>query len=416
MGTIGYSRIGVPTPLFTANAGLQVTLDTVTFATNFSVTSGHAGKLVVSTVAGLTAGLPSLSANQDSIFRLKSSVGTLTINTSGADTFSTGGTTLALAQGAIVEIVADTSVWRVLGLNPITGLSADALGNLRLDMSTLSTEAAPLSTDSILTQRGTAAPKILAHKDTAIFMPIGYIAGLQLKNNVIDGTNDIDISAGSARDSTNVENLVLASAYTKQLDAAWAVGNNAGGLDTGSKTINTWYHVHLIKRPDTGVVDVLFSASATAPTLPTNYTVFRRIGSIRTDASNIIRPFVQVGDDFQYLTSITDVNAANGVLTRITVPLSVPTGVRVFARIDTACYGTTAGTNAILTALDGADVAPTTIVSQLINSNAAQATNGGQMLIRTDTNASIGSRSSAATAHIVVIRTVGWLDNRGKDF
>ena len=56
-------------------------------------------------------------------------------------------------------------------------------------------------------------------------------------------------------------------------------------MDTGSVANNTWYHVHLIKRPVTGVVDVLFSLSATAPTLPTSYTIFRRIGSMRTDGS-----------------------------------------------------------------------------------------------------------------------------------
>ena len=45
---------------------------------------------------------------------------------------------------------------------------------------------------------------------------------------------------------------------------------------------NTDYYVYLIKRVDTDVVDAIFSASATAPTLPTNYTLFRRIGSIST--------------------------------------------------------------------------------------------------------------------------------------
>jgi hypothetical protein len=50
------------------------------------------------------------------------------------------------------------------------------------------------------------------------------------------------------------------------------------------------------------VVDVLFSASFTAPTMPTDYDLKRLIGAIKTDSpsSNIIR-FKQVGDHFTYL-------------------------------------------------------------------------------------------------------------------
>jgi hypothetical protein len=114
----------------------------------------------------------------------------------------------------------------------------------------------------------------------------GQIYGLTLSNNVTDPTNDIDIAAGSAVDSTGVVSMLLASSLTKRLDAAWAVGNNQGGLDTGSVGNNVYY-VWLIRRPDTGVVDVLFSLSNTAPTMPTNYTQKEIIGSFsRIAATN----------------------------------------------------------------------------------------------------------------------------------
>jgi hypothetical protein len=71
--------------------------------------------------------------------------------------------------------------------------------------------------------------------------------------------------------------MTLAAAINKTT-AAWAVGGGNGALDTGAIAANTWYNVHLIKRADTGFTDVLLSTSATAPKLPTNYTLFRRIG------------------------------------------------------------------------------------------------------------------------------------------
>ncbi|MBD9456007.1 hypothetical protein IB244_31560, partial [Rhizobium sp. RHZ02] len=97
----------------------------------------------------------------------------------------------------------------------------------------------------------------------------GALYGLTLSNNAGDATNDIDIAVGMATtdSTTDPRTMALASALTKRLDAAWAVGTNQGGLDTGSVGDNT-YHVFLIQRSDTGVVDVLFSLSATSPTMP----------------------------------------------------------------------------------------------------------------------------------------------------
>lgn len=86
----------------------------------------------------------------------------------------------------------------------------------------------------------------------------GFIGGLAVTNNVADATNDLDIAAGECRADDNTLDLVLAAALTKRLDAAWAVGTNQGALDIGTLADGT-YHWYAIKRPDTGVVDVLAS-------------------------------------------------------------------------------------------------------------------------------------------------------------
>lgn len=114
--------------------------------------------------------------------------------------------------------------------------------------------------------------------DPVVFMQ-KHIAGLTY-SNAADATNDFTILSGSCRDSTNTEDMILSASITKRIDAAWVVGDNQGGLDTGA-VANTTYHIWLIKRTDTDVVDVLFSTSATAPTMPTNYDKKRRIGSFQ---------------------------------------------------------------------------------------------------------------------------------------
>lgn len=153
----------------------------------------------------------------------------------------------------------------------------------------------------------------------------GHVSGLTLANNGSDANNDIDISVGEASsDAATPVLMQLTSAITKRLDAAWSVGTNQGGLDTGTKANSTWYYLWLIRRPDTGVVDVLFSASSTSPTMPANYTQKRRIpGAIRTDGSGNIRAFAMAGRSIYWNAPVSDYSAsasrALAVLT-ITVP------------------------------------------------------------------------------------------------
>ncbi len=115
----------------------------------------------------------------------------------------------------------------------------------------------------------------------------GYSTGLVLTTNVTDPTNDVDIAVGAAASDVSPYYLMqLTSAITKQIDATWVVGTNAGGLDTGAVGNNTYY-IWLIQRSDTLVTDVLFSLSSTAPTMPTNYDRKRLLGSlVRTAGVN----------------------------------------------------------------------------------------------------------------------------------
>ncbi len=172
-------------------------------------------------------------------------------------------------------------------------------------------------------------------QSTPVFMN-KHIAGLTYQNGAGDPTNDITILAGTARDTANTEDLTLSSTLTKQLDAAWAVGSNAGGLDTGA-IANGTYHIWLIKRTDTDVVDALFSASATAPTMPTNYTKKRRIGSFMR-VSAAIQLFTQYEvEGGAIYTALTTPPAATTTATSATNGLwtvtQLPTGINFKAKV-----------------------------------------------------------------------------------
>lgn len=99
------------------------------------------------------------------------------------------------------------------------------------------------------------------------YLPTGFLYGLTLTNS---GSNDIVVAAGSARDATDSYNYLLAG-LTKQANVAWALGNNAGSLDTGAIG-NNRYAIWGIGRSDTRTnSDVLTSLSFSSPTMPANY-------------------------------------------------------------------------------------------------------------------------------------------------
>lgn len=247
-------------------------------------------------------------------------------------------------------------------------------------------------------------------------MPQGHLFGCTLSNDATDPTNDIGIAVGVAVNSTGATMLRLTTALIKQLDAAWAVGTNAGGLDTGS-IANTTYHVHLIQRVDTGVVDVLYSTSATAPTMPTSYTLRRRIGSILREGAAIVL-FTQDGNYFRRTTPILDIDSTNPGTAAVTRTLSVPLGVNVHALYNAYLIIGASGSACYLSDLAAADAAASRTVAPLgtMMVGSASADTEEQVMTRTNTSAAIRSRLSVSDGSVILrIATLGWIDKRGRD-
>lgn len=240
----------------------------------------------------------------------------------------------------------------------------------------------------------------------------GRIQGLALANNGTDANNDIDIAAGYAACDTSPFLLMsLNAGLTKRLDAAWAVGSGSGGLDTGSKANSTWYYVWLIRRPDTGVVDALFSISATAPTMPADYTQKRRIGAIRTDGSGNILGFTQRVDTFWWNLPALDFNGTATSANRSAHPLRVPpSAIAIF----TLLYDAGAGASGRLFRPEEADAAVTATAAPLGHIN-GQGTLGPAAIYEwpTNSNGEILFRASSGTPALR-LSALGWIDVRGR--
>jgi hypothetical protein len=136
---------------------------------------------------------------------------------------------------------------------------------------------------------GATGPAGADGSDATSQLPLSYRDGLYWYRDSTDQVNDIQIYSGAVRSDDNSEDIYSPAwlPLIKRLDANWAVGNNQGGLDTGSRAANTWYFLWIIKRTDTGVVDVLISASPHTPTMPANYNKKRLFGAIRTNSTEL---------------------------------------------------------------------------------------------------------------------------------
>lgn len=177
---------------------------------------------------------------------------------------------------------------------------------------------------TLLRSDGTSWHAIVEPVSTTTPVPRGYYSGLELSIDAIDTDHDIEIAAGVARDDGNDANMDVSAAFTKRIDAAWAVGDTNGGMDTGAVAADSLYYVWLIRRSDTGVVDALFSLSASAPTMPSNYDQKRRIGFVRTDGSSNLIPFTFSKDGVYVWEHAPPTTSGSS----ITVFDNIPSGVR----------------------------------------------------------------------------------------
>jgi len=238
-----------------------------------------------------------------------------------------------------------------------------------------------------------------------------FVYGLILGN--WSGTADrvnfgVTISPGQCRG--NGVTAARTVTWAKMLNAAWAKGFGAGGLDTGSVQPNATYHAHGIRENATGDLDVLLSASAASPVVPTGWTRVQRLGPVLTDGSGNIRPFVQSGNQFWHNVEGGVVNYSQaGVRAKSAIAVTVPTGVRVEAILSLYIHAS------------GTDVQATGNLYDGINTNirvrariyGSASVNGIEQELRqfTDTSAqilfSLGSTHASTASSL---NTLGWID------
>jgi len=412
--------VAVPTPTVGGQAANKTYVDSLLGSVTITLTGNVTGSGTTSIATTIAAGVVTnaMHANM-AAYTLK---GNTTGGAAAPTDFTIGGLTQkAVPLGTDLILLQDQAASGVL---KYALLSAIAGGGTTVYVQDTPPVAVPVSSlwwqsstgilyiyynDGSSTQWVAIGPNNTAASSAPVLR--GHIAGLVL--STAGGSSNFAVSPGTATDSLVIDSMTLAASITKTT-GAWAVGSGNGALDTGSIAATTWYHVFLIKRPDLGVVDVLFSTSPTAPTLPTNYTLFRRIGSMATDASSHWYKFSQLGDEFIWDTAFTSAsNLTPGNTTANTLTLSVPLGIQVVGLVSGQVVSTAAAeARTYFSPMDKSDEACAGGNANA-GSNIANAGFAFQLAIRTDTSRNIRFRFLSSTTSLY-LNTIGWLDTRGR--
>ncbi len=184
-----------------------------------------------------------------------------------------------------------------------------------------------------------------------------YLNGLQITMDVAAPLSQIDIARGAARNSTNINDIVLQNDTILFLRRA-----GLNGLDTGLYASDTLYAIYAIGSSiavtGNGQTSSIYPAGVLAsrefirPYMPSGYDMFRRIGAILTDSGGDIIPFVQIGNDtrrtMRYGTSFPLLTFGNATTWTIVEP-NIAVGYPIMPFLRTNLYLSTTYTTPDLT-------------------------------------------------------------------
>ena len=274
---------------------------------------------------------------------------------------------------------------------------------------------------------------------TAVALPRNYLAGVVTSlEGVSSGVaDDMNFAVGQRRNTGDTANILVNTTITKQIDATWAAGDDAGGMnDNAAAATGTWYHCFVLGKANTAGLasdidagfDTDFNATnllADIAVIAAGYTTYRRVASMKTASGSAqFLDYTQRGNMFIPVLPIGNLNigATSDTVETITL-LGAPTGHSTLVQLNITAEETAAGETVgyIMNAdagdspadIDALGAAP---LANTISHTSGSDTDAQSMWIRTNTSAQIKHEFNGAGATIdeVNYAVCGWLDDLGQ--
>ena len=285
------------------------------------------------------------------------------------------------------------------------------------------TSSADLPIDGeIITPQGVATPKFLSFLAAldereeggggGASLPNGYFQGFNTANGA-DVDHDIDINPGVHQDGS--VRISLGAVLTKQIDATWAAGTNAGGMAASLTVLpDVWYHLFIISDATGTLVDAGFDTALNADNLLTGaagYVRARRIASVLTDGSSNIIAYQQFGSRFLWRDKFLDLDDFAPPSTQTNIALTVPPDIEVEAYVHFSLINGSAMQMNV--GYPGDTLQTPGIDSHDLRVDAAYGGSEFSDYILTNTSQEIAFIRAGASASAFSIWTKGWIDKLG---
>ena len=342
----------------------------------------------------------------------------------GADIASASTIDLTAATGNAVHVTGTTTItavtlgsgmWRLVIFDAALTLTHHATNNNLPGGANITTAAGDRA---IYWSDGTTVYCISYVTQSRQNVNSNHLSGMRVTNDAIDATNDIDIAAGNCRDSTDTLDIVQPSALVKQLDAGWAAGTNQGMRNSAAAITDTTYHIYAVCKAGGANPDYYAHTSLTVATVLTAlqaetggsaYVYARRIFSIMRSSGAII-PFLQTGDHVMWQTQKPDVTAAaNTSVTNRT--LTIPLGLKVEVIIGAGAFSSGSVNSTLVCDPDLTNRTASTNATNLYNESGVSA--ACEIRCMSNTSSQVSTHGTG-TGALISIRTLGYVDRRGK--
>jgi len=288
-------------------------------------------------------------------------------------------------------------------------------------------QAATAGDDDFLVVTNTGLLRKVRSSQAGRLMPPGGIHGLEIWNGQTSAGEsrqyDLSIHSGACRDSTDADDIVIPTKLVKKLNATWAPGTNAGGRGSDhpgdAASLEGSWHIWAIKNPTTGAGDVMFGRGPSITndtygisqpgTLPSGYTLFRRIGSLTYWGQWF--GFWQYGDYFACSPVQIDLNNGAYPPNYTFYPFGswIPWGMEWPVDISVRFYNNAAAAWLRFgSRVNG-------IAESFIFTSGANIQNAWRGYLRAGADGSFVAQTFTSGTSFVTIATYGWVDLRGKD-
>ena len=248
-------------------------------------------------------------------------------------------------------------------------------------------------------------------KATTTSYGVNYLSNPITISNGTDADHDIDFTAGNFNFDDG-SGQAIATALTKQIDAAWVAGDNAGGLDTGSVAIDTTYYCFVIWNPTTSTADFLFSTSVSSPTMPSGYTKKKKRASLMTDGSGNIKngdyTFFSGGYRFSYNDRVLDLSTTSPANTRTAVTFTAPPNV-IMQFVAQLNDNDTTNPSIVFTEENQTDIVPS-LTNADLSSPSLNAIAVGDYQRKLNASSQLYYRSSDTVVDSFTINNLGWIE------